>query len=152
MNEFEKIRAWNALKNELSKIHDYKTRVVYYKALLARACAKWGFNPEKPGQPIQNESAELDDWEKEFVEDINDTIVFGIDVRKEKRQQTYQETKARMLQFIERGGCLLDIPDNIRKDTIEKLYYDCLLEYGDKLLEQVDLITKGKNNDGQSKI
>ena len=143
MNEFGKIRAWNALKEILGKIHDYKTRVVYYKALLARACAEWGLNPEKPGQPIQNESVKLDDWEKEFVEDINDTIVFGIDVRKEKRQQADQEAKMRMLQFIERGGYLLDIPDDIRTDTIEKLYYDCLLEHGDKLLEQVDLITKG---------
>lgn len=138
MNEFEKIRAWNALKNEISKIYDYKTRVVYYKALLARACSEWGFNPEKPGEAPQAELVALDDWEKEFVEDINDTIVFGIDVRKEKREKEKKEAHARMLCFIERGGKLCDIPDNICTDTIEKLYYECLLEQGDNIIAEAD--------------
>ena len=138
MNEFEKIRAWNALKNEISKIYDCKTRVVYYKALLAHACAEWGFNPEKPGQPIQNELVELDDWEKEFVEDINDTIVFGIDVRKDKREKEQKETHVRMLHFVEHGGKLSDIPDDIRTDTIKKLYYKCVLEHGDNIIAEAD--------------
>lgn len=138
MNEFEKIRAWNSLKEQISKIYDPKTRNVYYKALLARACAEWGFNPERPGQPIQNEPVELDDWEKEFVEDINDTIIFGIDVRKDKREQTKKEAKRRMLQFVEQGGKLSDIPDDIRTDTIKKLYYKCVLEHGDNIIAETD--------------
>lgn len=141
MNEFEKIRAWNALKNEISKIYDYKTRVVYYKALLARACAEWGFNPEKPGQPIQNESVELDDWEKEFVEDIKDTIVFEIDVRKDKREKERKESHARMMKLIETGGTLADIEADYHDcltDTIIRLYHDCMQEYGDNLLAEAD--------------
>lgn len=138
MNEFEKIRSWNILKDQISKIYDYKTRSIYYKALLARACAEWGFNPERPGQPIQNEPVELDDWEKEFVEDINDTVVFGIDVRKNKREKEKTEAHARMLQFVEHGGKVSDIPDDIRTDTIVKLYYDCLLEQGNNIIAETD--------------
>lgn len=138
MNEFEKIRAWNSLKEMLGKIHDYKTRNIYYKALLARAINEWGFNPEKPGQPIHNENIELDDWEKEFVEDINDTIVFGIDVRKDKREKELKETHARMLHFVEHGGKLSDMPDDIRTDTIKKLYYECVLEHGDNIIAEAD--------------
>ena len=138
MNELEKIRAWNALKDQIGKIYDYKTKSVYYKALLARACSEWGFNPEKPGDTPQAELVALDDWEKEFVEDINDTIVFGIDVRKDKREKEQKETHVRMLQFVEYGGKLSDIPDDIRTDTIKKLYYECLLEHGDNIIAEAD--------------
>lgn len=138
MKELEKIRAWHALKDQIGKIYDYKTRSVYYKAFLARACSQWGFNPEKPGQPIQNEPVELDDWEKEFVEDINDIIIFGIDVRKDKHEKEKKEAHARMLQFVEQDGKLSDIPDDIRTDTIIKLYYDCWFEHVDNIIAETD--------------
>lgn len=140
MNELEKIRAWNTLKTHLGSIYDYQTKSVYYKALLARACAEWGFNPDKPGQQLATESVELNDWEKEFVEDINDTVVFGIDVRKEKREQTVKEAYNRMLQFIEQGGKISDIPEDIRTDTIKKLYYDCLFKHGDNIMTEADVL------------
>lgn len=138
MNEFEKIRAWNALKDQISKIYDYKTRGVYYKAFLARACSEWGFNPENPGQQVPTQSFELDDWEKEFIEDINDTNTFGVDVRKEKREKEIKEAHARMMQFVEQNGKLSDIPDNVCTNIIKTLYYDCLLKQGDNIMAEVD--------------
>ena len=140
MNEFEKIRAWNALKNELSKIHDYKTRGVYYKALLARACAEWGFNPEKPGQQIQPETVELNEWEKELVEDIHDSIVFGIDVRAEKRQKTDLECKTQMLSFCREGGRWQDIPEQIRCESLKKMYNECCNKDHDELMQLADYV------------
>lgn len=150
MNELEKIRAWSTLKQELSKIYDYNTRVVYYKAFLARACNEWGFNPDKPGQQPTIESVELDDWEKEFVEDINDTIVFGIDVRKEKRQKELDLCHKNMRKFIRKGNTIKNIPNNLLSPDIVKIYVEELLHEGDELLELADsVINQGVKNDGQ---
>lgn len=143
MNEFEKIRTWNALKEMLRKIHDYKTRNIYYKALLARACAEWGFNPEKPGQQVPTQNIKLDDWEKEFVEDINDSITFGFNVRKQKQSRMFVETRRNMRDFVRHGGTLKDIPDDIRTPFIVDLYVQELIFNGEELLELADSVIKG---------
>lgn len=140
MNELEKIRVWHALKDQIGKIYDYKTRSVYYKAFLARACSQWGFNPEKPGQPIQNESVELDDWEKEFVEDIKDSITFGFNVRKQKQNREFIETRRNMREFIQQGGTLKDIPENIKSKNIVDIYVKELLFEGAEILELTDFV------------
>ena len=125
MNELEKIRTWNALKSVLGKITDYKARTTFYKAFLARACSEWGFNPERPGKQVSTQDVELDDWEKEFVEDIHDSIVFGFDVRAKKRKQTYSECYAKMTEFVRNGGLWSDIPESIRCESLKKMYNDC---------------------------
>lgn len=143
MKELEKIRAWHALKDQIGKIYDYKTRSVYYKAFLARATNEWGFNPEKPGQPIQNESVELDDWEKEFVEDIKDSITFGFNVRKHKQNREFVEARRNMRDFVRKGGFLNDIPEDIRKPCIVETYIQELLFEADEILELADSVIKG---------
>ena len=138
MNEFEKIRTWNALKEEINKIYDYKTKALYHKALLVRAYSEWGFNPENPQQQIQPESVELDGWEKELVEDIHDSIVFGIDVRAEKRQKTDLECKSQMLSFYREGGRWQDIPEQIRCESLKNLYNECCNKDHDELMQLAD--------------
>lgn len=142
MNELEKIRVWNTLKQEIHKIYDYDTRMMYYKAFLARAYNEWGFNPEKPGCLPPTESIELDDWEKEFVEDINDTIIFGIDVRKEKRQKELELCHKNMREFIQKGNTITDIPSDLLSRDIIKIYVQELLHEGDELLELADSVLK----------
>ena len=44
------------------------------------------------------------------------------------------------LEFIDQGGSLKDIPDDIRSENIVKLYYDCLIEYGNTLMADADRI------------
>lgn len=138
MKEFEKIRAWNALKEMTGKIYDYKTKCMYYKALLARACFEWGFNPEKPEQPVKNESVELNEWEKELIEDIHDSIVFGIDVRAKKRQKTDSKCYANMLDFVHKGGMWHDIPEHIRCESLKKMYNMCCNKEHAELMQLAD--------------
>ena len=83
---------------------------------------------------------QLDDWEKEFVADIEKANKYEIDTREEKRKKTAKEAHARMMQFIETGGTLADIPEDICTDTIIRLYHDCMQEYGDNLLTEADRI------------
>lgn len=138
MNELEKVRIWNDLKEKLKLIYDNKTRQMYYKALLVRAINNWGFNPDKPADQV-NET-ELDDWEQEFVESINDFKMFGIDTRKEKKEQTHKEALNRMKNFIIKGGQRADIPQDIKVDS---LYFEALFSIGDDILNEADSLLKG---------
>lgn len=132
----ERTKAWKWLKEQVKLVHE----PILQKAMMAefrkRAAQEWGYNPDSR-YGIAKENIELDEWEKELVADINEHNNFEIDTRKEKREQTHKEAKARMLDFIAHGGNLLDIPDDIRTDTVEKLYYKCLLEYGDILMGEI---------------
>lgn len=131
---------WKFLKDCVSKIQDPTLRNVMMAEFRKRAKQDWGFNPDSKYGVAKNESVELDDWEKEFVSDIEKAIKYEIDTREEKRKKTAKEAKARMMQFIESGGTLADIPDDVRSDTVDKLYHDCLMEYGDNLLAEANRI------------
>lgn len=133
-------QSWKFLKDCVSKIQDPTLRNVMMAEFRKRAVHDWGFNPDSKYAVAKNESVQLDDWEKEFVADIEKANKYEIDTREEKRKKTAKEAHARMMQFIETGGTLADIPDDVRSDTVDKLYHDCLMEYGDNLLAEADRI------------
>lgn len=149
MNELEKIKAWEYLKTEIAKIHDPKTRSLYYRAFLSRCIDEWGFNPENPTSSQKN-TVSVDDWEKDFVQDIQDTISYGIDTREEKRKKTLDETIASMRQFVSLGGKLPDIPDDIRTPYIEKLYTDALLRECDEWCQAADFLIQNGETKNES--
>lgn len=138
MNLQEKTKAWKFLKDCVSKVQDPILRNVMMAEFRKRAVRDWGFNPDDRYSVAKEPTPELDDWEKEFVADIEKAKKYEIDTRKEKREKEKKEAHARMLHFVEHGGKLSDIPDDIRTDTIKKLYYECLLEYGDNIIAEAD--------------
>lgn len=140
MNLQEQTKAWKFLKDCISKVVDPTLRNVMMAEFRKRAKQDWGFNPDSKYGVAKNESVQLDDWEKEFVADIEKANKYEIDTREEKRKKTMKEAKARVMQFIDTGGTLADIPDDVRSDTVDKLYHDCLMEYGDNLLAEADRI------------
>lgn len=144
MNELEKIKTWEYLKTEISKIYDPKTRSLYYRAFLSRCIDEWGFNPENPASGQKNTPI-VDDWEQDFAQDIQDTISYGIDTREEKRKKTLDETCACMQQFVNDGHTLSDIPEELRTPFITDLYLKCLHKQGDVLLQAADDLLE--NND-----
>lgn len=131
-------QSWKFLKDCLSKVQDPVLRNVMMAEFRKRAKQDWGFNPDSKYGVAKNESVQLYDWEKEFVSDIEKAIIYEIDTREEKRKKERKEAHARMMQFIETGGTLADIPEDIRTDTITRLYHDCMQEYGDNLLAEAD--------------
>lgn len=131
-------QSWKFLKDCVSKIQDPILRNVMMAEFRKRAKQDWGFNPDSKYGVAKNESVKLDDWEKEFVADIEKAIKYEIDTREDKRKKTAKEAHARMMQFIETGGTLKEIPDDIRSDTIDKLYHDCLLEHGNNIMAEAD--------------
>lgn len=136
----ERVKAWKYLESQIALIRDPILKNSIFSEYKQRALKEWGYFP-KTGQ-IVKQKIELDNWEKEFVEDIKKAEIYEVDTRIKKREQTKKEAKARMKDFISKGGNLKDIPDDVRSNTIEKLYYECLLEYGDEIMEEADRFIK----------
>ena len=138
----QRVSAWKNLKSLLSKVSD----TVLYNAMIVefrkRALRDWGFDPET-GDISTQSSVVLDEWEKEFVNDIRDTEKYQIDTRVGKQEKTAHETRVRMMDFVSQGGKLADIPDDVRSDTIDRLYYECLLSYGDQVCAEADAFIVG---------
>lgn len=138
MRTQEYVQRWKWLKAQVNLVQDRTLRNAMMAEFRKRALRDWGFDPENGGINTKTESVVLNDWEKDFLQDIQDSRVFGFNVRQEKQKKEAKEAKTRMLDFISRGGSLKDIPEDVRTDTIVKLYYECLNEYGDQLMAEAD--------------
>lgn len=138
-----KAQSWKLLKEHLSKITDRVLRNVMTGEFRKRAIAEWGFDPET-GETSGGLDYLLDDWEKEFINDINDALAYGIDTREDKRKETEKQARASMRQMIRNGETLDDIPEDIRTPHIEKLFLGEMLNYADELIKCADDLTKPK--------
>ena len=136
----QRASAWKFIKSEVAKVQDPGLRAAMIGEFRSRALNEWGFNPDN-GQPATSSDAILGDWEREFVGDIRKTASFELDVRKPKRETELHEARARMRQFVENGGCLMDIPEEIRTPFITDLFYEAVHWYGDQLVEAYNATT-----------
>lgn len=145
MTTLEQVKAWRLLLGQLSKIPDYNMRIAMKEELRRKALKDWGWVPGE--QTNFSVEPELDSWEKEFVEDIRDTVEFGVDVRKEKRTETRTDAIINMADFIRNGGTIQDMPEDIRTPDVVKQFYDELTRQGDELIAQLDNTIKRQKND-----
>lgn len=138
MTTLDQVKAWNNLNAELNNIPDRNVGIAMREDLRRRALKDWGW---VPGETMATMAEpELDDWEKEFLMDVKDTIEFGVDVRKDKHKEAIADARTNMLFFVRTGGMLDQIPQDIRTPYIEKLYYEMLREIGRESLEQADIV------------
>lgn len=135
-----RVVAWKRLKDQLKQIGDPILRNALFAELKKRAWEEWGYNPETAYVKKQNATVELDDWEKDFVEDIKKAEQYQVDTRENKRQQTNVEFKNRMRDFVVNGGKFSDLPPELQNKTILKAYLDATI------LEMQDCITFLENN------
>lgn len=135
----EIVKAWKFLESQINLIKDPILKNSIFAEYKLRALKEWGFFP-KTGQIIKKE-IQLDDWEKELVEDIEKHKLYEIDTRVEKRKKTNIEAKNRIYSFIERGGRFRDLPEDLQNKHILKLYLDTFQEIitdNIKILEELE--------------
>lgn len=138
-------QAWKFLKEQTAKVRDPILRNVMIAEFRKRALTEWGFDPETTNISTDSDVS-LTDWEQNFVQDIQDTISYGIDTREEKREKTLDETRAYMRQFVNDGHTLSDIPEELRTPFITDLYLKCLHKQGDVLLQAADDLLENNND------
>lgn len=136
-------QAWKFLKEQTAKIQDPILRNSMMAEFRKRALNEWGFDPESGDLPTIND-IETDEWEKDFLEDLQIAQKFNIDTREDKRKETEKQARASMRQMIRNGETLDDIPEDIRTPHIEKLFLGEMLNYADELIKCADDLTKPK--------
>ena len=136
----QRASAWKFLKSQVAKVQDPDLRMSMMAEFRKRALNEWGFNPDN-GKLATTENVILSDWEREFVADIQKTTQFELDIRKEKRESERRAIIANMRKFVQDGGQLMDIPDDIRTPDITAMYFDAVRWYGDQLMEAYDAVS-----------
>lgn len=117
---------WKFICDKLDKIKDPILRNVVRAQLAERARREWGFDPTDSAnkKKIKNAAPILDPWEQKFSKAIDAAITYG--VKPSFIGEEAKEARANMMDFVRHGGMLSEIPDYIRCDAIDNLYYDCL--------------------------
>lgn len=134
--------AWKWLKEQTQKIPDPTLRNTIMAEFRKRALRDWGYCPDDRHGIAKTGPVELDEWEQQFLDDIKKSQMFELDVREEKRKQEIKEAKARMCDFIEHGGTLKDIPEDIRTPFITNMYHESLITVSSWLIERADALIK----------
>lgn len=132
-------QAWKFLKQQLARVQDPILRNTMLAEFRQRALSEWGFDPDN-GNLAQDDDIVLNDWEQGLVQDIELRKVYGVEPRKAKREHEIKEARARIRIFIERGGSLSDIPDEIRTPYITQMYLDESHNLLQQTLEEADAL------------
>lgn len=140
MNTQEKAIAWKYIQEALDKIIDPVLKQSMFGELYSRAEKMWGYCPavEKPSNKVA-----LEDWEQSFLEEIKVAQTYGTMIVNEQESiKRDRGNKHWMMDFVRSGGDLDDIPDDVRSEYVDKLYFDCLLKYGWEIEQQMEHLIK----------
>lgn len=137
MKKQQQVQAWKFLMEQANQIQDPLLRRGMIADFRERALREWGWDPLGITFPSSTEP-ELDTWSKEFMEDLRISNEYGVDVRAEKHDSELDEARANMRKYVQDGGTLAGIPDNIRTPDIIELYNECKKEEFNDLMAQVD--------------
>ena len=132
----ERVISWKKLKSLLELVRDKDLRNAMLAEFRKRAIRDWGYNPDTAF--VKSQEIELDDWEKELVEDIKKAETYETDTRVEKRKQTEKEALARMKNFIETGGTYYDLPVELQNKHTAKLYMCALDQWLDENIKIIE--------------
>lgn len=147
MKTAKQVRAWNWLMACVAKTPDKNMRIAMIEDFRRKAQRDWGWVPGETTATASDNMVELDAWEMDFLKRIRIAQTLNVIVGTDKRNQTLAEAQLNMREFLREGGCLNDIPENIRTKDIEDLYYQTLYQYGDELMMQAEYLQQGVNNE-----
>ena len=131
MTPQEKARAWSEIEKMIERVVDPVLRKSMLSDLAMRARAEWGYCPSE--KEIPDPELVLEEWEQEFLEEVKIAAEYGVAPNEPSKDAWFS-----MMDFIRHGGELSDIPDDIRSDTIDKLYTECLFAYGREIDAQME--------------
>lgn len=128
MNVKETAIAWNYIEKMLSGITDPILRNAYKYELEGKAVREWGYCPSDTQTYKElGEKPQLTKDQQRIVDIIDGYLEYGVDIRTKKEIEDLQrETVQNMFFFVEHNGKYEDIPDDIKCDSLKKLYEETL--------------------------
>ena len=82
----QQAQAWKQLKSMVAKVEDPTLRNTMMAEFRKRAIRDWGYCPDDKYSIAKKDTVELDDWEKELLNDIQKAELFELDTRTQKRE------------------------------------------------------------------
>lgn len=126
MTPHEIAHSWRQLEGFLARIQDPILRNSIRLELEKRAVEQWGYCPAEQliyKELKEDKKPELTDWEQEIYDRYLAFAQYGVDIRtQEDKNKLKNETFNRMCQFINAGGTYYDIPEDIRCESLSKIY------------------------------
>ena len=137
LSPLEAATRWKKIQEFTNKITDPVLRESILAEYQQRAIDEWGFCPD--GKEHKASKPELDPWQEAFLAKIKSAVEYGVFVVDEP---TEKEAKARMRDFIEKGGKFSDLPEDLQNQHIAVLYMDTMLELIDIWKKNLEFLDK----------
>lgn len=137
MTPQEKARAWSEIEKMIEKVVDPVLRKSMLSDLAMRARAEWGYCPSE--KEIPDPELALEEWEQKFLDELAVAQAYGVVPWDDS---VHRDNYFWMMKFVRSGGDLGDIPDDVRSEYVDKLYFDCLLKYGWEIEQQMEHLIK----------
>lgn len=137
MITLQQVKGWNFLQECLSTIQDQNLRIAMAEEFRRRALKLWGW---VPGEKHSESKPDLNEEQQQFMNDIHDSIEFGIDVREPLRKKIMEELEHDMWDFVREGNTLMDIPPELRTPVIVAAYMAAERKYAEDIFAGADAV------------
>lgn len=141
LSPFEAATRWKKIQEFTNKITDPVLRESILAEYQQRAIDEWGFCPDN--NEYKPQKIELEPWQEAFLKRIKSSVEYGVFVVDE---QVEKEAKARMRDFIRKGGKYSDLPEDLRNQHIAVLYISTLLDEIRFWKDQLDFLEKDEKS------
>ena len=125
LNPFEVAKRWKYIKGQVNNIPDPLLRDAIMADYKNRAIAEWGYCPDNTQYKSIKQIPELDAYEENLLKRIKMAKEYGYFERDEKIEK---EFKARMKEFITKGGKWNDLPKDLQNEFVLKSYLGTIYE------------------------
>lgn len=147
IDAFEAARRWKKLKIEIDKIKDSILKESILAEYQQRAIQEWGFCPEN--KRYTQRKIELLPWEEVFLKKIKSCLEYGVFIVDEEVEK---EARARMRDYISKGGMYSDLPEFLQNKAISDLYHDVLIEEIDLCIKSLESLEKKPLQDSNKNV
>lgn len=138
----DRARAWSMLERMVAKIQDPVLRNAVIGDMAMRAKMEWGYCPST--KQVEPADVELEDWQRDFLEQVKIGVAYGVCTFSD---DVHRDNKAWMTRYVRRGGMLSGIPDDVRCEYVDDLYWECLKAEGEELMGLCDYIEQKMINE-----
>lgn len=134
---FEAATRWKKILEYTKSIKDPILRESILADYQQRAIQEWGFCPDN--HIYKKKNIELEPWQEVFLKKIKSCLEYGVFIKDEAVEK---EARARMREFIRKGGSFTDLPIGLQTQDLHILYIDVLLDEVKLWTENLEFLEK----------
>lgn len=134
---FEAATRWKKILEHTKSIKDPILRESILAEYQQRAIQEWGFCPDS--HIYKQKNIEFEPWQEAFLKKIKSCLEYDVFFKDEAVEK---EARARMRDFVCKGGSFTDLPIGLQTQDLHILYIDVLLEEVKLWTENLEFLEK----------